>query len=300
MIKKTIFLLILLSFGFSQTTLYGLDGWYHISAVAIAGGAGAIPNLDSDRINPAGLAHLPKQIQLSLVRYPADINAQSAMFITTLNKHNVGIGLRHLSYGNFISTNEDGIEKGTYTAGDTWLNAVWARSNKNLSWGVTSGIFLSNLETYNAAAIVFSTGVLYDYVKRDIRIGISLSNFGTFLTRYTNRKDKLPTKIIISANKGLVHLPLDLNIDIGFNPYYYKKTNWRFGGVFMLPYGLQLTFGINSNNITQRTGNNLVNEIFGSSGLGVNYTYKQYSIEIGGYMYGTGSWVYGTGFNFKF
>ncbi|NHZ86369.1 MAG: hypothetical protein GWP19_10875 [Planctomycetia bacterium] len=299
MIKKAIFLLIIFSFGFSQTTLYGLDGWYHISAVATAGGAGAVPNLDSDRINPAGFARLPKQIQLSLVMYPANINAQSAMFVTKLKKHNIGIGVRHLNYGNFISTNEYGIENGTYTAGDTWLNAVWAQSNKNLSWGVTGGIFLSNLETYNAAAIVFSTGVLYDYVKKDIQMGISLSNFGMFLTRYTNQKDKLPTKIIISANKGLVHLPLDLNIDIGFS-LYYKKTTWRFGGVFILPYGLQLAFGINSNTITQRTGNNLANEIFGSSGLGIKYTYKQYSIEIGGYMYGTGSWIYGTGFNFKF
>ncbi len=298
MIKKTLFLLIIFSFGFSQTTLYGLDGWYHISAVATAGGAGAVPNLDSDRINPAGLAMLPKQIQFSMVKYPAGINAQSAMFIKSLNNSNIGIGLRHLSYGSFISTNEDGIENGTYTASDTWLSTTWARNTKNINLGVTGGIFLSSLESYNAAAIVFSTGVIYDYIKNDIRIGISLSNIGMFVTRYTEQKEKLPTKIILSANKGLIHLPLDLNIDIGFNSYN-KNTYWRFGGIFALPYNLQLTFGVNSNNITQRTENNLAKSFLGSSGLGITYTHKQYSIEIGGYSYGTGSWIYGTGFNIK-
>lgn len=298
MIKKTLFLLIIFSFGFSQTTLYGLDGWYHISAIATAGGAGAVPSSNSDRINPAGLALLPKQINFSLIKYPAGISAQSVMFVKPLNNSNIGIGLRHLSYGDFISTNEDGIENGTYTAGDTWLSAAWARNNKNISLGVNGGVFISSLESYNAAAIVFSMGVIYDYVKNDIRIGISLSNFGVFVTRYTEQKEKLPTKIILSANKDLAHLPLDLNIDIGFNPYN-KNTYWRFGGIFALPYNLQLTMGINSNNLTQRTESNVTKSFLGSSGLGITYTHKQYSIEIGGYTYSTGGWIYGTGFNIK-
>ena len=120
MIKITSFFLIIFSMGFSQTTLYGLDGWYHINTIATAGCAGAVPNLDSDRINPAGLATLPKQIQFNIIKYPAGINAQSAMFIKLLNNSNVGIGLRHLNYGNFTSANEDGVEDGTYSAGDTW------------------------------------------------------------------------------------------------------------------------------------------------------------------------------------
>lgn len=298
MIKNILFLLILLSLGFSQTTLYGLDGWYNIGTVATAGGAGAVPSPASDRINPAGIALLPKQIQLNLIKYPAGINAQSAMLVKSLDNANIGIGLRHLSYGSFISTNEDGVGDGTYTAGDTWLSVAWARNRKNLSFGATGGIFLSNLESYNAAAIVFSTGVLYDFAKLNTQLGISLSNFGMFITRYTEQKEKLPTKVILSANKGLAHLPLDLNADIGFS---LNNDNifWRIGGIFELPYNLQLTFGINSNNITQRTENDLASEILGSSGLGITYIHKQYSIEIGGYSYGTGGWIYGTGCNIK-
>ena len=298
MIKTSVFLLIIFSLGFSQTTLYGLDGWYHIGSLATAGGAGAVPSSDSDRINPAGLATLPKQVQFNIIKYPAGINAQSANFVKRLKNSNIGIGLRHLNYGNFTSANEDGVEDGTYSAGDTWLSAVWARNNKNIDWGASGGIFLSNLESYNATAIVFSTGAITNYLKYDIQVGISLSNFGMFFTRYTALKEKLPTKVILSANKGLAHLPLDLNVDIGLS-LNNENTFWRLGGTFVLPYNLQLIFGINSNNITQRTENNLAREVFGSSGAGITYTYKQYSIEIGGYSYGTGGWIYGTGFKIK-
>ena len=298
MIKTLIFLLSIFSLGFSQTTLYGLDGWYHTNTIATAGGTGAVPSMDSDRINPAGLATLAQQINMSLIKYPVGINSQSATYIKPLNNSKTGIGLRHLNYGNFISTNEDGIETGNYSAGDTWLSATWARKNDNISFGATGGIFLSNLDKYNATAIVLSTGMLYDYPRYDIRLGISLSNFGMFLTRYTEQKEKLPTKIILSANKGLAHLPLDLNIDIGINSSN-NNTYWRLGGIFALPYNLELSFGVNSNNINQRTEYRSISSVLGSSGLGIAYTYKQYSIKIGGYSYGTGGWLYGTSFNLK-
>ncbi len=298
MIKKTLFLFIMFGFGFSQTTLYGLDGWHHVGTLATAGGTGTVPGPDSDRINPAGIATMTKQIQFNIIKYPIGVNAQSVMLVKPLNSSTIGVGLRHLSYGDFTSINEDGVEGGTYSAGDTWLGAAWAQNNKNISWGITSGMFVSNLESYSAAAIIFSTGIIYNYEKMSAKIGISLSNFGMFINRYTEQNEKLPTKIILSANKRLAHLPLDLNVDVGYNPYNIN-TYWRFGGIFMLPYNLQFTFGINSNNITQRTENKSISEVFGSSGVGITYTYKQYSIEIGGYSFGTGGWIYGTGFNIK-
>ena len=298
MIKKTFLLFIIFSFGYSQTTLYGLDGWYNTNTIAIAGEAGAVPSSDSDIINPAGIAIMSKQIQLNIIKYPAGISAQSILFIKPLNNSNIEIGLRHLSYGSFTSTNEAGVEDGTYTAGETWLSAAWARNNKDISLGATSGMFFSHLESYNAAAIIFSTGVLYNYSKLNTQIGISISNFGVFIARYADKKENLPTKIILSANKELAHLPLDLNIDFGY-ALNNKITNWRIGGIFELPYNLRLSLGINSNNLTQRTENNLFDEIFGSSGVGIAYTYKKYLIEISGYSYGTGGWIYGTGFNIK-
>jgi len=90
-----------------------------------------------------------------------------------------------------------------------------------------------------------------------------------------------------------------LNIDIEFN-LANDDVYWRFGGIFTLPYNLQLTIGINSNHVAQRIDGSLIKKYFGSSGLGLAYAYKKYSIEIGGYSYGTGGWIYGTGLNIRF
>lgn len=298
MIKNIIFLLVLLNLCFSQTALYGLDGWYQVSSLSAAGGTGAVPNTNSDIINPAGLATLAEQVQINLIKYPADIGAQSAIYIKKINKTNVGLGLRHLSYGKFIFADEEGIENGIYSASDTWLSAGLSRINKNISFGATGGIFHSKLESYSTTAIVFSGGAIYDYAKIDMLIGISLLNLGLFVSRYTEHKEKLPTKIILSANKGLVYLPLDLSADIGFNPHT-KASYLRVGGIFELPYNLRLSIGVNSNNMTQRTETSLAKSMLGSSGIGIAYTYNKYSIELGGYSYGVGGWIYGTGLNIK-
>ncbi|MEE8341722.1 MAG: hypothetical protein V3R52_06465 [Candidatus Neomarinimicrobiota bacterium] len=299
MIKIILLTALIVGSGFSQTALYGLEGWYNITTVATAGGIGAVSNTDSDIINPAGIAGLTEQIQFSMIKYPAGISAQSALYVKTFDNSNIGIGLRHLNYGSFVATDENGFENGTYSAGDTWISTAWARKKQNINFGVTGGVFISNIESYNAIAMVFSTGIVYNFVKSATRFGISFSNIGVFVTRYTDQKENLPAKFILSASNGLAHLPLDLNFDIEFNLYnddYY----WRFGGIFALPYNLQLTVGINSNNVAQRTERSLIKKYLGSSAFGLGYAYKKYSIEIGGYSYGTGGWIYGTGLNIKF
>ncbi len=298
MIKKSIFLSVILNFCFSQTTFFGLDGWYSINSIATAGGAGAVSNTDSDILNPAGLATLKEQVQFNIIKYPANISAQSAMYVKQLSNTNLGLALRHLSYGEFISADEDGVENGTYSANDTWLSVGMSKAKENVSLGVTGGVFISNLGSYRAAAIVFSSGMIYDYSKNNIQVGISLSNFGVFFARYAEHREKLPTKIILSINKGLMHLPLDLNADVEYSTPN-KTTHWRFGGIFELPYNLQLSAGINSNNFAQRTDSNLAKSLLGSSGIGIAYMNNKYSIELGGYSYGIGGWIYGTGFNIK-
>jgi len=298
MIKFVSLLLLMCNLCVSQISLYGLDGWYHSNTLATAGGAGAVPNTNSDRINPAGVAALPNQIQFNIIKYPAGINAQSAVYVNELKQSSIGIGIRHLNYGNFASTNENGVESGNYSAEDTWLSTTWARENKNISIGITGGVFLSNLESFNATAITLSAGILYNHPNYDTRLGVSLSNIGIFFNRYTEQKAKLPTKIFLSANKGLKYLPLDINVDIGVSPYN-ENIYWRIGGIFKLPYNLQMSFGVNSNNIDQRIEKNRAKSMFGSSGIGIVYEYKRYLIEIGGYSYGTGGWIYGTGFSLK-
>ena len=293
MIRIIISFLILFNICYSQSSTYGLESWYFSETLATAGGVGALPNGASDRINPAGFANIQNQFQFGVNKYPAGINAQGAQLIKSINNSTIGISLRHLSYGNFTVIDENGFEDGSYSAGDTWISATLANGESGFSKGISGGIFISNLESYTASAMIFSAGVLYDYSKKNSQFGLSASNFGIVLRRYTDQKELLPSKLIASANKKLTHLPLDLNVDLGYYVYT-GEVSWRFGGIFSLPYNVDILFGINSNNIDQRTEYSSIKSVLGSSGIGIAYMYKRYNIKIGGYTFGSGGWIYGT------
>lgn len=297
MMKKLFLSLIICNIALGQISLQGLEGFYSATALASSGQSGIISNTDSDQINPSGIALLSPQIQLSIIKYPADIYAQKVAYVNLFKSATYGIMLRRINYGTFDSINEDGVAGGTYSASDTWLNTSCAARRRKLSVGLSSGLFISNLESYNATAFVMSIGGRYDLPKVDMAVGLSWSNFGLYFSRYTDFREKLPQRLTISANKGLKYLPLNANIDISYAPTS-RDIFIRIGGIVELPYNFKLIFGINSDNIDQNTEYQNMKSLFGSSGIGLTYTYNKYSISLGGYSYGSGGWIYGTSFNY--
>lgn len=295
--KKLFLLLLIGNISFGQITLQGLSGFYSATALASSGPSGIISNTDSDQINPSGIAIISPRIQLSIIKYPADIYAQKVAYVNSIKDATFGIMLRRINYGTFDSINEDGIaDGGTYSANDTWLNASYAVKNGKLGVGLSSGLFISNLESYNAAAFVMSIGGRYDLSNIDMQVGLSWSNLGLYFSRYTDFREKLPQRITMSANKGLKYLPLNINIDVSYAPKS-QDIFARIGGMAQLPYNFKLVFGINSDNIDQNTEYQNIKSLFGSTGVGLAYTYDKYSISVGGYSYGAGGWIYGTSFN---
>jgi len=296
--KRIFIISLIFCICWGQSSIHGIGTYYNTISVASAGFNGSYPNADSDQINPSGFAPLEPQLQLSVIKYPANIYAQSALYINSIKKGAYGISLRRINYGTFNEIDEFGIENGTYSASDTWLSGTIAKGEKRISWGISGGLFISNLESFNTTAVVFSVGILHGIKKVDAQIGLSVSNVGIFISRYTDYKEKLPQRITISGNKELQYLPLELNADISYE-FSTKEIFVRFGGVFQLPYNFELIFGINSYNIDQSTEYRNIKSLLSSSGAGLAFSYKQYSIEFGGYSYGSGGWIYGTSFNFK-
>jgi len=296
--KNIIYIALLVSFSWAQSSYSGLDSYYNAFSIASAGTVGALPNSDSDNINPSGLAPLLPHVQFSLVRYPANIFAQSVQYINALQNGTYGISIRRINYGSFNKIDEFGDEDGTYSAGDTWINGTISKGGKLFNWGVSGGLFVSELESYRSSVFVISAGVLRGFQKADAQIGLSISNFGILLSKYTDHKEKLPQKLTISGLKGLRYLPLEINLDIN----YLLQSNeifTRIGGIFQLPYNFQLIFGINSDNLVQSTEYRGLKSMLSSSGIGISCNYKQYTVEFSGYSYGSGGWIYGTSFNFK-
>lgn len=298
MMKNVLIMCIIFGIGWCQTTLLGLNGYYSAMSVASSGAIGAVPNGESDQINPAGLSALEPQIQLSIIKYPANIYAQSVNYINASGSTVYGIALRRINYGSFDRIDEHGLTDGSFSANDTWINGSYAYRRNGLGLGVSGGLFFSNIEDYSATALTMAAGFNYELRKIDMQLGFSLSQFGFILSHYTDYKGHLPQRFTLSVNKGLKYLPLELSGDASC----FLKDNeisFRFGGIFQLPYNFELIFGINSDNLDQSTEYQNAKSLLGGSGIGLTYAFEKYTIEIGGYSYGSGGWIYGTSFNYK-
>ena len=295
--NKLFILLLIISTAFSQVSLSGLFGYYNAQEVASAGSAGIEYRLDNGKANPANSVDADPQVGVSIIRYPANIYAQSANYANIFNAIKYNVSLRRVNYGTFNKIDRDGTEEGYYSAGDTWLSANFANTKNALTYGLGGGLFLSNLDSYNAAALVLSAGTIYNFNGADLRLGLSITNIGLYLNRFTDHRDKLPTQITFSAGKGLKYLPLELNTDIGYRTFS-DEIYFRLGGVFRLPYKFNIIFGVNSDNLEQATEYNNIKSLLGGTGIGLSYSGSQYQLAFGGYSYGTGGWTYGTTFSY--
>ncbi len=296
--KKLLILMVFVKILWSQAALQGINSYYSALSVASSGAIGLVPNTDNDQINPAGLAGLETQIQLSVIKYPADIYVQSINYIKGIERAVYGVSLRRINYGTFDAVDESGMNTGSYSASGTWLSGSFAINRGELQLGISGGLIISNIEDYSALAFSLAAGFSYFIPKVDFRVGFGLSQFGFYFSHYTDHKEKLPQRITLSFNKGLKYLPLEINTDIGYS-FTDNETVTRIGGIFELPYNFNLIFGINSDNLDQATEYKNARSLLGGSGLGLSYKYRQYEIAIGGYSYGSGGWIYGTSFNYK-
>src|SRR5210317_86970 len=109
MMKKLILLTLLVKLCVGQSGLLGLNSYYNATVVASAGFVGAVQGIESDQLNPSGIAMLSPQIQLSVIKYPANIYAQSANYLNNRKKDTYGIAIRRINYGSFNEIDENGI-----------------------------------------------------------------------------------------------------------------------------------------------------------------------------------------------
>ena len=285
----------------AQSAYSGLENWFHSESLSLAGSGGALSSVESDRLNPGALGELPRQFHLSFLRYPADINAESLSLILPAKRGFYALGLRHLNYGIFEGFDTEGQPTDNYSAGDTWVTLSTGRTLKSqrIAWGITAGLFLSQLGNYQSTALVFTPGILFNIKSINGKLGFSIQNLGKIIDRYTRAREQLPTTVVTSVSKSLQHLPLELFIDGGYRLT--TGTSWlRLGGIFQLPYKFQLKWGTNTDKFSQQTRTNITNDFLGSSGIGLSYRSKEYHFDLGSYFYGTGGWISSIGFGVTF
>ncbi len=294
--RSIIALICLLTTAVGQASFSGLEVGYQIKNLALAGGGSLLVGTGNDRMNPATTDTISRQVNFGWLNYPAGIESGRIALKFRKNRFHCNVSLRHLSYGTFDGYTADAKPTGTYFSGDTWFSISIARKNpeKLLDYGITTGLFASQLEKYKATILTLTPGILLNLRQIGIKVGLSLQNGGIILDGYSTASEELPTKLVVGISRNLAYLPLELNLDLGYHvndelPFF------GLGGIFTLPLGFSLFWGTSSAKIEQGPGNQDARDLFAASGFALSYSIKNYHFDIGSYFYGPGAWGSGLG-----
>ena len=147
------------------TNLFAQIGGEHTFAVldfnpsvrAAAMGGELISILDNDvdiaAVNPALLnGKMNKQISFSFIDYFADISAVAVNYVTEIEKLGMlFFGVKSLSYGQFILTDETGLELGEFSANEQVLTTgISKQLNEQFTLGANLNFINSKLEKYSS------------------------------------------------------------------------------------------------------------------------------------------------------
>ena len=291
---KKYFLLIFsgLCFVNGQSGYQGLNSWYSSVTVSLGGGGTLLNIQEADRQNPAVLGRADNQKYiLETVRYPANVNSKHIGWIFPKNKRIYSFHYRQMDYGRFDGYDEDGNPSGSYNSNDTWFSSSISSQYGILSYGMSAGLFHSQLGSKKSIIMVSSFGGLISLNKQNMEFGIALKNQGIILKKF-NSEENFPLSCVMSVSKNLAYLPLKLNLDIEFMSDIPEPTLYL-SGKFTLSESVFLRWGINLEKVNQQIESGVTKDLITGTGIGLGFKSGKYSIESGGYFYNPGNWILG-------
>ena len=291
MIKKLLLIITLKSLLVSQSTFTGLKSWTHSNTIGLSGGGYLIPYQNEFR-NAAMLAQANRLFQLNLIKYPADINAQSIIVNGIYKEHHLGFSIRHINYGIFESRTTDNVITGNFSASDTHIQMGYAKylyKNK-LIVGFNSGLFLSQIENSNASAITISPSLL---LKADKFVAaLTLENYGKVIDSYGNSNESMHGSIVFSISRYLENYPIQIEFDqITHNGLNHKS--YHLSALYIAKNKINLKGGISSNRSDRINSNQLSKDIFNDIGIGIGYEIDNLTLDFNTYSYSNSNFIYG-------
>ena len=165
--------------------------------------------------NPALLnSRMHQKISFSFIDYFTDVNAVAVNYATEIEKLGMlFFGIKALNYGQFILTDETGVELGEFSANEQVLTTgVSKKLNNQITIGVNLNLIHSKLEQYLAIGLSSNIGLSYHNEERRICFSVLAKDFGRQIQSYTDEKEKLPFQIQIGVSKQLAHMPFRFSI----------------------------------------------------------------------------------------
>lgn len=161
--------------------------------------------------NPAHLtSDLHNRVSLSYINYFDKIQYGFLSYSRSLSKYgNVGLGLQHVSYGNFIAADETGMITGSFTSYEMAVSMMYSYTFDSLfTFGVALKPVYSQLEQYNSFGVCADVGVSYSNPEHLFSAAIAARNIGSMIKPYTpNTFEPMPFEIIAGFSKKLRHAP---------------------------------------------------------------------------------------------
>jgi len=216
--------------AFGQTG--GKHAWQFLdldfSARSLALGSDFIPLRDGDInlavSNPASItADMDNNLSMNHFIYPAGINYGMLAYGKSFEKAGTFTGhLRYVSYGKFTRTDVNGVEQGTFTAGDYALGTGYAKElNKYFSIGGNLNLIFSHYESYTSFGAGVDIATLFHDDKSNISISLVARNVGYQFKGFTKKNhEPLPTEVVAGISYKFHHAPFRLSL-VGTD-----LTNW--------------------------------------------------------------------------
>ena len=202
----------------------GTHAWQFLdldfSARSLALGSDFTPLKDGDInlavANPASITKdMDNNLSMNHFIYPAGINYGMLAYGKHFEKAGTFTGhLRYVSYGKFTRTDINGIEQGTFTAGDYALGTGYAKElNKYFSIGGNFNLLFSHYESYTSFGIGADIATMFHDDKSNISISLVARNVGYQLKSFTTKNhEPLPTEVIAGISYKFHHAPFRLSI----------------------------------------------------------------------------------------
>jgi hypothetical protein len=189
-------------------------------AAALGGNFLAIKDNDISlaAMNPSLITkEMNNKLALSYVDYFSDINYGFVSYGRSFEKlGNFVATLQYANYGDFVWTDETGLELGTFTAGEYAFILGWGRSlDSNFSIGANLKSIYSSFQDYNSFGLAVDVSGTYFNPKSGLTVSFVAKNIGLQLNSYTeNNQEQLPFEMMLGLSKRLKHLPFRYSVVI--------------------------------------------------------------------------------------
>ena len=249
MLKKTSYILAILTLSISNSfSQVGGNSTYSFLNLTITPRSAALGSkvVALDESDPGIALNNPghlnaahnNQLSLSYVGYFADIKYGFLSYAKHFNNIGTfGIGLQHVSYGDFIEADNTGQITGSFTGYDMAVNLMYSKTFDSLiTVGVNLKPIFSHLEQYRSFGICADIGVSYTSAEKLFSAGVVARNIGSMLKPYTTGTwEPLPFEVVAGISQKLKYAPFRFVLTFqqaqNFDLYYQREyeANTFFG-----------------------------------------------------------------------